>query len=385
MNEKIVTIERLVFGGKGLTRDLEKITFIPLTLPGEKVRVRVTKERGDYQEAEAIEIIEPHPLRVAPQCPYFGVCGGCQLSHASYEEQIRLKTEILKETLNRNKVTYPSVEVLAAQPFAYRHRAQLKYDAAQKKLGFYELNSNRVVDIRECLCLTPGLNVALQSLRIKVCSQSIHGLREVECYENDKGETAIFPNLPLPDFATTDPMELTISFRQNRFPMNPKIFLQVNPGMWKAMVQEVESHFDKCGDQTLLELYCGAGFFTAPLSNRFRRIVACEENADAIDYARTNHRLQNVEWRCTKVESYRFPRDIHAVLVDPPRSGLHTAVVNQLLERKPSLLTYVSCDCTTFARDIKKLQQIYKMKKLTMLDLFPQTYHFEMIALLEAK
>src|SRR4030095_2126332 len=111
MEEKKVKIEKVVFGGKGLSRDLEKVTFIPLTLPGETVLARVTKEHPDFQEAEAISIIEPSPFRVVPDCKYFGICGGCQLSHATYEKQIEIKLQILQETLHRNQIEFPSVEV----------------------------------------------------------------------------------------------------------------------------------------------------------------------------------------------------------------------------------------------------------------------------------
>jgi 23S rRNA (uracil1939-C5)-methyltransferase len=383
MDEKVIKIEKLVFGGKGLSRDLEKITFVPLTLPGEKVRIRVTKQHNDYQEAVAIDIVEPSPDRVAPECRYFGVCGGCQLSHASYEKQVQMKLEILKETLRRSGLTFPEIQIITGKPFGYRHRAQLKYDAQHKKLGFFEINSNRVVDIHECICLTPGLNDLLKTLRSKVCSQSFPGLREIECYENDQQEQAAFFSPAIGQFSSLEKQNLSISFRGNRYPMNPEVFLQVNPGMWRAMIQEVESHYEGRTLKRALELYCGAGFFTAPLAHRFQRIIACEENRKAIDHAKTHPGATNVEWICTKVENFRFPSGLDAVIVDPPRPGLHQNVLKQLIDRKPDWISYVSCDCSTFARDVKKLKQFYTIQKMTMLDLFPQTYHFETIALLK--
>ena len=382
MDEKVVKIEKLVFGGKGLSRDLEKITFVPLTLPGEKVRVRVTIQHSDYQEAVAIDIVEPSPDRVAPECKYFGVCGGCQLSHAKYEKQVQLKLEILQETLRRSDLTFPEIQGITGKPFGYRHRAQLKYDALNKKLGFFETNSNRVVDIHECICLTPGLNGLLKTLRSKVCSQSFPGLREIECYENDQQEQAAFFSPPIGKFSSLEKQDLSISFRGNRYPMNPEVFLQVNPGMWRAMIQEVESHYESRTLKSALELYCGAGFFTVPLASRFQRIIACEENRKAIDNAKTHPGAENVEWVCTKVENFRFPSELDAVIVDPPRTALHQNVLKQLIERKPDWISYVSCDCSTFARDAKKLKQFYTIQKMTMLDLFPQTYHFEIISLL---
>jgi 23S rRNA (uracil1939-C5)-methyltransferase len=387
MEEKVVKIEKVVFSGKGLSRDLEKVTFVPLTLPGETVRVRITKDHPDYFEAEAISIETPSGDRVAPACPYFGICGGCQMSHATYTRQVAIKRQILEETLRRNQVPFPQIELHVGKDFGYRHRAQLKYDSRNRRLGFFEAGSNQVVDIQECICLTPGLNHLLRKLRSDLCSTQISSLKEIECYENDRGETAAYflPEQPWPQFAQYKNPDLTISFRQFRYPMHPRIFLQVNPGMWKTMIQEVEGHYSEKNLNFALELYCGSGFFTAPLSARFAKMIACEENAEAVEYARTSHHLSNVQWVRAKAEDFLFPASPDAVIVDPPRAGLHHRVLQQLLKNQPAWITYISCDCTTFSRDIKKLKEFYEIQRITLLDLFPQTFHFETIALLEKR
>jgi 23S rRNA (uracil1939-C5)-methyltransferase len=390
MEEKKIKIEKIIFGGKGLSRDLQKVTFVPLTLPGEIILARVTREHSDFQEAEAISIVEPAPFRVAPDCEYFGICGGCQLSHATYEKQIEIKLQILQETLSRNQVEFPPIQVHEGKPFGYRHRAQLKYDAANRKLGFYAASSNNVVDIQECLCLTPALNQQLKSLRSVFCMESIQGIKKIECYDNGENQTAVFFDGAASDslpgqFTQFRSQDLTISFRGFQYPMHPKIFLQVNPGMWRTMVMEVESHYAGKHLSSALELYCGAGFFTTPLAAHFETITACEENSEAIRFAKENHRPANIKWVRAKAEDTIFPHHLDAVIVDPPRSGLHHKVQKQILERKPAYITYISCDCTTFARDLKKLRTLYSVKSLSMMDLFPQTFHFEMIALLEKK
>ena len=385
METKLVKIEKVVFGGKGLTRDLEKVAFVPMTLPGERVLVHVTKEHPDYIEAEAVSIEEPSPDRIAPACPYFGICGGCQMSHANYEKQVAMKKDILEETLRRNDVLFPALQIHTGEAFEYRHRAQLKYDGRNKRLGFYASGSNQVVDIQECICLTPGLNGLLKKLRADFCRQEVSGVKGIECYENDRGETAAYflPEQTRSEFSQYANPDLSISFRQFRYPMHPKIFLQVNPGMWKTMIQEVESHYSDKNLNRAIELYCGAGFFTAPLSAYFKQITACEENAEAIKYARKNHPVSNVQWLQSKAEEYKLPFKPDAVIVDPPRSGLHQNVLRQLMQQKPDWITYISCDCTTFSRDLKKLKATHRVRKLALLDLFPQTYHFEIIALLE--
>ena len=337
MEEKVVTIEKVVFGGKGLSRDLQKIALIPYTLPGEKVRIRITREHRDYMEAEALEILQPSPDRQSPDCRYFGTCGGCQLSHANDSAQVRLKENILKETLARNQIEMPEIQVFSAAPFGYRHRARLKYDLQKRRLGFHETGSNRVVDIQECLCLTPGLNQVLNTLRNALPAYTIRNLGEIDCYENDSGETFAFFHGSLPeklrnelskkvkllDAARAGDSTAQIRFRNYTFPMRPDIFLQVNPKLWNTMVQEVESHHEESRDRIAMELYCGAGFFTLPLATKFRKIIACEENAAAVHFAQQNSPNRNIDWICSPVEKFPFPSEATVAIVDPPRAGLH--------------------------------------------------------------
>lgn len=397
MEEKPITIEKVVYGGKGLSRDLQKVAFVPFTLPGEKVRIQIRKEHRDYLEADPVDILEPSKNRVDPECVYFGRCGGCQLSHARYETQVEMKLAMLTEALERAHIAKPEIQVMTDTPFAYRHRAQLKWDGRQKRLGFHESETNRIVDIKECLCLTPALNLLLKELRSALLSVPVPRLSEIECYENDRGETAVFFNAPVPapimarlsphtvvlDYAKCNSSPLTFHFRDYEFPMRPDIFLQINPKMIRQMVMELESHYDSDLERTALELYCGSGLFTFSLARRFKRIIACEENKPAIEFAQSHHPAQNISWICEKVERVQIPDDVSAMIVDPPRAGLHRRLIESLLNRTLEKISYVSCDVSSFSRDMKMLGTKYLLRKLTLLDLFPQTYHFETIALLE--
>jgi 23S rRNA (uracil1939-C5)-methyltransferase len=394
MDEQVVTIEKLVYGGKGLARLNGQVVFVPFTLPGEKVRIQITKQHRDYQEGEVIEVVEPSPSRIAPACRYFGRCGGCQISHASYDHQLQTKVEVLKETLNRSHLDFPEPEVISGTPYEYRHRAQLKYSARKGQLGFYQTGSNQITDIKECLCLTPGLNRLLISLRNELSAIPVPNLSEIELYENDVGQTAAYFNAKIPselrerlsyvtkvaDAAGSNDFKLTLRFRNSEFPMHPSIFLQVNPGLWKGMIQEVESHFENKRSSVLAELYCGAGFFTVAIAPHVSKIYASEENRQAVEFAKAQHKHPNIEWIQTRAENYKIPNDVTDILVDPPRSGLHKNVVNELLRQKPQTIIYVSCDPTSFARDVRLLGPVYKIERLVLMDLFAQTYHFETIA-----
>ena len=385
----------MVAGGNGLARSEKQVVFVPLTLPGETVRALVRRRHKDYLEADAVEIVEPSPERVPPDCVYFGRCGGCQISHARYEAQVRIKHDILSETLRRSRLEFPAIEIVPGTPFGYRHRAKLKYSARAGLLGFFELNSHRIVDIRQCLCLTPALNVLLHQLRTALAAHPAERVSEIECYENEKHETAAYFDSRIPEplrnalqgvttVVTPDALDaaaFTVRFRERGFPMRPDIFLQVNPGLWNPMVQEIESHYENDRDRVLVELYCGAGFFTLPLSRHVKEIHACEDNETAIRYAR-QFSCVNVRWTCGKAEDFIFPQDATALVVDPPRAGLHRAVVDRILRHPFEKITYVSCDAASLARDLKLLAQRYRIHRLTLLDLFAQTSHFETIGLL---
>jgi 23S rRNA (uracil1939-C5)-methyltransferase len=398
MDETEVRIEKLVYGGKGLARINGQVVFVPFTLPGEKVRIHITKKHRDYLEGEVIEVVEPSSSRIAPDCNYFGKCGGCQISHASYEHQLQTKVRILKETLTRSTIRFPEPEVVPGSPFQYRHRAQLKYSARRRQLGFYQTGSNQIVDIQKCLCLTSGLNQLMVDLRNELASTPIQNLSEIELYENESGETAAYFNSKIPPefrnrlstrtrvFAADDVNQtgLMLKFRDAEFPMRPDIFLQVNPGLWKAMIQEVESHFQKKASSVVAEFYCGAGFFTVPIAPHVQKIYATEENKKAIEFAKAHHKEKNIDWILARAEEYKIPNDVTAVVVDPPRGGLHKNLTAQLLRKRPNQITYISCDPTSLARDLKQLSSAYNVKRLVLLDLFAQTYHFETIALLNA-
>jgi 23S rRNA (uracil1939-C5)-methyltransferase len=399
LDEKLVTIEKIVFGGKGLTRDLGKVTLVPFTIPGEKVRVRITREHRDYLEGEVLEIVEPSRERVAPDCRYFGHCGGCQLSHANYATQVKWKEAILRETYERNHLPLPRMEVMADQPFHYRHRARLQYDSRSGAIGFCERESNRVVNINECLCLTPALNDLLSGLQKILHTTHVAKLKEIDCFENDRGETALYFDAPLPEAirksldAETRVMDkndqrefdLSIHFRNYELPMRPDIFLQVNPKLWKAMIQEVESHYLDHNERMAIELYCGAGFFTVPLAKHFDRVLACEENDSAIAYAKKKHQIANVEWVRVRAEDFRFPSTATALIVDPPRAGLSKSLIKRVVEHPFRKISYISCDCTSLTRDLKILSERFSIGRTVLFDLFPQTFHFETITLLESK
>lgn len=396
MDEPVVHIEKLVHGGKGLSRDLQRVTFVPYTLPGEDVRIRIRKEKKDYSEGDPIEIVTPSKQRIAPDCRYFGKCGGCQLSHAGYETQVQLKETILRETLTRGRIQIPDVQVITGPPFGYRHRGQLKFNSSQRSIGFYELESHRIVDINQCLCLTPRLNDLLANLRKILLGNSLPSLTEIDLYEDDRGQTAAYFNADLPAELLHKLQELTqvfgprdleksslaLHFREYSFPMRPDIFIQVNPRLWKAMVQEVESHYESDGKETAVELYCGTGFFTLPLSKKLKQIYACEENASAIKFVKTQPYPKNISWICSRAELLAFPPDTTVAIVDPPRSGLQKRILDRMIEQPLKKITYVSCDPSSFTRDLQILNGRYRLERLTMLDLFPQTYHMETIALL---
>ena len=154
---QLVEIEKPVYGGAFLAHVEGKAVFVPLTLPGEQARIRVTQSKSGYSTAEAVEIVAPSPLRVQPRCPHFGTCGGCNYQHTGYENQLALKQEILRETLERGGVVVPDeIETLAAEPWAYRNRIRMAFDA-EGKPGYRGRKSHGVIPISQCPIAAPLL------------------------------------------------------------------------------------------------------------------------------------------------------------------------------------------------------------------------------------
>ncbi|MBC7925118.1 MAG: class I SAM-dependent RNA methyltransferase [Bryobacteraceae bacterium] len=385
-----LTVEKLVYGGHGLSRLDGRVVLTPLVLPGEEI----TAEPVDKLHARAIHIDKPAPLRVAAPCPYFGICGGCHYQHAPYEYQLAQKVDILREVLRRvGRFEAPAdINVISADPWGYRNRIQLHVEDGQ--IGYLRMGSHSLCPVDKCPISSPRINEAIGVLNELVMERRWpEFISIIELFTN---ETEVQLNVletgkplarhffdwcaeHLPGYASGAIDCLAAS---ERFRVGPRSFFQVNRFLVDALVDAALSRATE--GQQALDLYAGVGLFSLPLARRFGQVTAVEGSASGVADLRFNSERAGVSIEAIKAETSEYLTGLDTtpdfVLADPPRDGLGKNAVRELIRLRPKRLTILACDPATLARDLQGLLESgYQIEAMTLVDLFPQTYHLETI------
>jgi 23S rRNA (uracil1939-C5)-methyltransferase len=424
---QIVEIEKPIYGGAFLAHYEGKAVFVPLTLPGEQARVRVTQSKRGYDTADPDEIITAAPERIAPACPYFGACGGCHYQHANNETQLAFKQTILRETLERGGVRAPEeISVLAAEPWRYRNRIRLAFDTAGNP-GYRARRSNHVVPISECPIAAPLLIEAALTLA-EVARQIAPSLRPTEvALFCDSAESALLISIFTASAKKIRFEELAQALRQripalkgaelviegraggkvaNRQPrtvaqwgatfltyraagfgyrLDQGAFFQVNRWLVNALVERVAAGHS---GSLAWDLFAGVGLFARRLTQSFERVVAVESAPSATKALAANLKgTAGTPVRATTLDFlHRSRKPAHPeprpdlIVLDPPRTGLGAETCALLAEIAAPAVTCVSCDPATLARDLRALiASGYAIHSITLADLFPQTFHLEAV------
>jgi len=433
-----LTIEKLIYGGEGLARlpadekGRGKAVFVPFVLEGEKVAATITEEKPGFARARVNEILEGSAARIEPKCRYFQHCGGCHYQHTSYEQQLEIKSAILKENLRRlAKLELASeIEVHASPPWNYRNRTRLQVRAeGEFALGYFQFGSHIVLPVEECPISSPLINRAIAILwKLGREGQISKELCEIELFANEDDtklqvelycgprlekpqrtqagrELAeqlqrempevisiyVFPQAMAaergaqgrvseePDW-TLGPGLFRYKTKAAEFRVSGGSFFQVNRFLLNELVSLVTAN--RSGELAI-DLYAGVGLFTAPLGKAFGHIVAVESSRNAAADLPYNCGL-NVKTARATVDQYlagkgnKLRPDL--VVVDPPRAGLGDRVARSLGKMDARRLTYVSCDPATLARDLVALTaEGFRVEQVHLVDLFPQTFHIECV------
>ena len=384
-------VEKLVYGGDGLARLDGRVVLTPYVLPGERIRARAEREKPGLVWARALEVLEPAADRVAAPCPHFGRCGGCHYQHAPYEVQISAKRAILAEELRRlGKIEPPGeIGVVSGEPFGYRNRVQLHVEGG--RIGYWEGRSHKLCGVHECPIASPKLNQAMAALAGMTGDRRWPPfLRSLEIFTDEQAVqlNALETGAPLArrffDWCgETIPGLVSGALDYGgRFRVSASSFFQVNRWLLDALV---ETAVDGAEGPSAADLYSGVGLFSLALAKRFVRVEAVESGGAAVRDLRFNAEragLANVTALQANVEDYlgRLETAPDFTLLDPPRAGLGKNVVRRLGELRPPHIAIVSCDPATLARDLAGLAAAgYRLEKLTLVDLFPQTFHLETV------
>jgi 23S rRNA (uracil1939-C5)-methyltransferase len=389
-----VAVEKWVYGGKGLARLQGRALLVPYVLPGETARVRVRRERPGLLEAELVEVLTSAPDRAWPLCPYFQRCGGCHYQHAGYRFQVAHKRNVLIEVLRRiGKIAPPEfVGTVAGEPWEYRNRTQFHLRGSE--IGYMEAGSHRLCAVERCAISSPKINEALGALRSMLRERRFpRFLRSIELFTN---ESEVQLNVLE---AEQPPARSFFEWCAERIPgaaagsldypaagylfrVSHGSFFQTNRFLIDRLV---DCALEGAEGETAVDLYAGVGLFSLPLARRFRRVTAVESGGSAFRDLEYNATRAGLSVQAVRSSSEQFlealsePPDF--VLADPPRAGLGKTVVRHLLRLRPARIVIVSCDPATLARDLGTLVGAgYRLEGLTLVDLFPQTYHIESVA-----
>jgi 23S rRNA (uracil1939-C5)-methyltransferase len=382
-----------------------RIIRVPLGIPGEKVRVEVAGGEKRNPRAKLLEILSPAPERVTPPCKHFGVCGGCHWQHISYEGQSRFKRDNLYTQLQRiGRQAQPTVLPVMglADPWAYRNHVQLGFDP-MGVLGYKALRSHDIVPIEECWIIHPFLDELWAALEIEP-----QGIARVSLRAGaNTGEQLILlegsEELP-PEIEVDLPVSLVYEqldgglvvlagndhyherLKETLFRVSAPSFFQVNTPQAERLVELVHGYLEPRPDDTVLDAYCGVGTFAVSLAPHVAQVLGIEESPWAIEDAVVNGAgLENMELIEGVVEEVlpEIEDTFSAAILDPPRAGCALAVLQALARKRPRCIVYVSCDPATLARDVQRLSGLgYALVEAQPVDMFPQTFHIETVALL---
>jgi len=431
----------MIYGGDGLARlpaDAKgrgKSVFVPFVLADEKIEAVITDQKAGFARAHAEKVIEASPHRVAPPCPYFGSCGGCHYQHSTYENQLKIKQDILRETLRRTARLELScdIQLHASPPWNYRNRSRLQVQTAPAFVaGYFKMRSHQLLAVEQCPISSPLINRGIAALWESGRAGKVPvGIREIEFFadaddsrmlveiwcspdarraairtwaEEFQGSMAAIVGITaLRETAQGQESQqrllsignsaLAYETARASYRVSAGSFFQVNRHLTDELVQIVTG--GQSGD-VALDLYAGVGLFSTALAGDFHHTFSVESsqtsagdlaynlpaNGEAVQ-ASTEQYLARMEEKGRVRKGAILPQHAHPpdlAVVDPPRSGLGERVARKLATLGAPRVVYVSCDPATLARDLVVLLAAgYRIEQVHLVDLFPQTYHLETV------
>ncbi|MFN2431838.1 MAG: 23S rRNA (uracil(1939)-C(5))-methyltransferase RlmD [Gemmatimonadota bacterium] len=443
--EELVRIDSLAFGGDAVARLADgRVAFVRGALPGELARVRVARVKRNHAEAETLEVLEPAPDRVRPRCRHFGVCGGCRHQDLAYASQLAWKTRQVSETLERlgglRGVPIEPAEGMA-EPWLYRNKMEFGIAARRGTpvIGLRERGRfDAVFDLEECPIfsrhagpLTAAVEAHARAAGYTVYDPRRHAgfLRHLLVRESENTDDLLVALVTSPgplDEAglvaellraapVTSVWHVVTASRANvvefgesrllhgraritelippvRFEFGPEAFFQTNTRMAETLYARVREAAALSAGETLVDLYCGIGAFALYLARDAGRVLGLEAVASAVADARHNAALNGV----TNAEFHvaddrrgfpahlgsRAPGSVDALLLDPPRAGVHARTLEAVCRLAAPRLLYVSCNPASLARDLALLSASYAVERVRPFDLFPHTPHVETLVTL---
>jgi 23S rRNA (uracil1939-C5)-methyltransferase len=398
-------------GGAVVARDEGRVVFVHFALPGELVEAEAWGRRGGVDYARAVRTLEASPDRVAAPCPHFGECGGCQWQHAAYEAQLRIKRRVVEEIWGRSGLRLPPDAAVHGMQDPWRYRIRGEFEAIRAadgfRFGFHRLRSHSLLPIVTCPIHDLRIEQALEAFREEIAATGVPHLQNLHLTVEPEGPGLLWaarfrgrrgrldPELVsrvaarVPELVLLDDA-ITVSFWGLSFRVASDTFVQANHRQMLVLYQAVMDMLEPGPGDAVLDLYSGIGTISLALARRAGSVTGVEENPRSLALARVNARINSagnarfLEGRVEKTLRQVRLGEHQAAVLDPPRAGVEPAALAELLRLGPERVVYVSCEPSTHARDLAALVRGgYRVRRAAVVDMFPQTYHVETVALLE--
>ena len=408
METATVRTQKMVFGGQTIAKIGTKTVFIPYALPDETVSINIVQHKNDYDNAQIIKIIEPSPYRKNPECKYYGACGGCNMMHIQSEYQKQLRLGMLKDSFTSNKIDLDAlnipVQIISGPDFNYRARFQLTDG------GLCTKSQNNTVMIDQCLCAEGVINEYLEKTQsearpkgrihlfgsTKVCEsqdkikiyvpQDKTVQKNIQSGKNSK-KIKIKENHHFAGTVLSPQNLVTVQLLDRKISFDVRGFFQSNLFVFEKVIALIQDVLP--GGTNILDMYSGCGSISCFLGQKYSNVVLVEHNRDALVFAEqnmagikhTSYGLSGENWAKTCASSCPA---FDAAVVDPPRSGLEKAVLDYFCKSNIPFIVYLSCNPSTQSRDCAQLlKNGYIIKKVFLMDFYPNTSHIESLVVLE--
>ncbi len=398
MNIEVIKFDN---SGRGIGYLDNKIIFIPKSVPGDIVLVKITKDKKDYLEGSIVKIIKPSKLRKEAICPYFNLCGGCDLMHVSLTEELEYKLTKINDILRSKNIDYQVKDIIKSdREYAYRNKITLK--VIKQKIGYYLSDSHELLEIKKCYLVNDAINNLITDLpklsiingeitircnyknELLIIIKSTDTLSNIDYFITQHNIVGIIQNNKCiygEDFFFTQIQDLL-------FKVSYDAFFQVNDNMCEKLFNLIREN--TLNQKKILDLYCGVGTLSLVAALNSDYTLGIEINENAIKDALINkviNKIDNAEFICSDTKNIlnQITNDYDVVILDPPRSGVDANVLKKIMEQKIKTIIYVSCNPFTLVRDLNILKENYIIKDIKLLDMFVWSEHVESFCVLNLR
>lgn len=402
-----VEIFNLDHQGRGIGKINNKIIFIPNALPGEIIETKIILEKKNFYEGKINSILKPSEYRLKSICPHFEECGGCQYLNVDYEKSLQFKqnkvVDIIKKYLQLDIKINPIIKSI--DNLFYRNKVTFQVD---NDLGFYKEKSNNLIPIDTCFIADKNINELYKIIKDNI---SLNNIIQIIIRSSKKTKESMIV-FKTKDYIDTNKIiqilknktdsiyinnqliygkdKIIENLLDYNFYISPSSFFQINTLQAENLYLKALKYAEITNNDLVLDLYCGTGTIGILASKNAKKVIGIELNSEAIKDANKNkelNKVNNIEFYSGDVGKILTKNNYNpqVIIVDPPRAGLDSTAINQILKIKPERLVYVSCDLMTLTRDLKILNEYYNILEITPFDMFPMTSHVESVVKLKLK